>query len=176
MRAQLEKLKLIIFDVDGVMTDGKLIMGPDGYELIEFFVLDGAGIHLLKYADYKVAVITGRNSQIIVQRAKYLNIDDVYINQLFKIDSYNELKKKYNLKDEAIAYMGDDVLDIPVMKAAGYSVTVPHAVQKVKEVADYITTNPGGNGAVREFVEKLLIETDRYDKLLHEILVERKAK
>ena len=173
MKAQLEKLKILIFDVDGVMTDGKLIMGPNGYELIEFFVLDGAGIHLAKYAGYKVAVITGRNSQIILQRGKYLEIDDVYINQFHKIDAYIELKEKYRLKDEEISFMGDDVLDIPVMQVAGFSVTVPHAVPKVKEVADYITINQGGNGAVREFIDKILNETGKYDEILHKLLVER---
>ena len=174
MSERLGKLKLLIFDVDGVMTDGKIIMGPSGYELIEFFVLDGAGIHLAKYAGYKIAVITGRNSQIIVQRAKYLDIDDVYINQFYKIDAYTELKEKYKLKDEEISFMGDDVLDIPVMKAAGFAVSVPHAVPKVKEVADYITTKQGGNGAVREFIEKILNETGKYDEILHQIFVERR--
>lgn len=176
MKLRLEKLKLLIFDVDGVMTDGKLIMGPDGYEQIEFFVLDGAGLHLAKNAGYTLAVITGRNSQIIVERGKHLDIDDVYINQFYKIDSYNELKKKYDLDDEEISYMGDDVLDIPVMKVAGFSITVPHAVKEVKDVADYVTTKPGGNGAVREFVDILLHETGKYEKLLHKIFVERKGR
>lgn len=176
MKSRLEKLKLLIFDVDGVMTDGKLIMGPSGYEQIEFFVLDGAGLHLAKNAGYILAVITGRNSQIIVERGKHLDIDDVYINQFYKIDSYNELKKKYDLDDEEISYMGDDVLDIPVMKVAGFSITVPHAVKEVKDVADYVTTKPGGNGAVREFVDILLHETGKYEKLLHKIFVERKGR
>lgn len=175
MKRQLEKLKLLIFDVDGVMTDGKLIMGPDGHEQIEFFVLDGAGIHLAKYAGYKIALITGRNSKIILERAKYLDIDDVYINQFYKIDAYNELKSKYKLDDDEIAYMGDDVLDIPVMEVVGYSVTVPHAVQEVKEIADFITTKQGGNGAVREFVDKILHEVGRFDEILHKILVERRG-
>lgn len=175
MKMQLEKLKLLIFDVDGVMTDGKLIMGPNGHEQIEFFVLDGAGIHLAKYAGYKIALITGRNSRIIIERAKYLEIEDVYINQFYKIDAYDELKAKYGLDDDQIAYMGDDILDIPVMKVVGYAVTVPHAPQEVKEVADYVTTKQGGNGAVREFVDKLLHEIGVYDDILHRILVERRG-
>ena len=175
MKSQLEKLKMLIFDVDGVMTDGKLIMGPDGHEQIEFFVLDGAGIHLAKYAGYKIALITGRNSKIIVERAKYLEIEDVYINQFYKIDAYNELRAKYKLKDEEISYMGDDVLDIPVMEVVGYSITVPHAVPEVKEAADYITSKPGGNGAVREFIDKLLHEIGVYDDIIHKLLVERRG-
>ncbi|HLB59477.1 MAG TPA: HAD hydrolase family protein [Bdellovibrionota bacterium] len=169
MKNTLKKLKLLIFDCDGVMTDGKLIMGPDGYEQIEFFVLDGAGIHLANYAGYKVAVISGRSSKIILERAKFLDIHDVYINQFYKLNAYQDLKKKYGFKDEEIMYMGDDVLDIPVLKVAGFSVTVPHAVKEVKAVADYVTKLPGGGGAVREIIDVILQETGKRKSLLETI-------
>ena len=120
MKYDIKKVKMIISDVDGVWTDGAIYKGKDGIELKRFCVMDGAGVVLLREAKMELALISGRYSDATAERAKELKIENVYNGTLNKIPPYLTLKEKYNLKDEEIAYIGDDMIDIPIMAIANF--------------------------------------------------------
>ncbi|WP_345780597.1 HAD-IIIA family hydrolase [Sulfurihydrogenibium sp.] len=166
LREKAEKVKWFVFDVDGVLTDGKIVYDSEGRELKHFCVKDGIGIHMLNLSGFKTAIITGRNSEIVNKRAMELKITEVFQNSSNKLDHYNFLKEKYSLKDEEILYIGDDVVDIPVLKRAGFPVTVPSAPKEVKNFALYITSKKGGNGAVREVIDLVLKLQNKYDHII----------
>lgn len=157
---------MVITDVDGVLTDGSIYKGPDGMELKRFNVSDGAGVAIARAANLRMAIISGRHSDATEQRAKELKIEDVYNGSLNKVAPYEEIKTKYNLKDENIAYIGDDLIDIPVMELAGIPIAVSNAFEPVKEAAVYVTITAGGDGAFREAVTWILKETRQYEKAL----------
>lgn len=169
LRSALSKIRLVITDVDGVLTDGSIYKGPDGLELKRFNVSDGAGAAIARAADLKIAIISGRYSEATAQRAKELNIEDVFNGSLNKIGPYEEIKSKYSLEDENIAYIGDDLIDIPVMELAGIPIAVSNAVKPVKETAVYVTETAGGDGAFREAVTWILNETGLYEKALESL-------
>ena len=160
------KIKLIIADVDGVLTDGTIIKGSDDLELKKFCVQDGTGVVMAKTVGIHLAVISGRFSIATKSRMDELNINDVYNGVLNKLIPYEELKIKYNLFDNQIAYIGDDLIDIPIMEKVGFSAAVQNAYPEVKEIADYITKSNGGEGAFREFVEFLLKSMGIYNLCL----------
>jgi len=151
-----KKIKVFIMDVDGVLTDGKVIYTKNGEEIKEFCVQDGLGIGLLKVIGIKTAVITGRKSEILEKRIKDLKIDILFQGKIKKEEAYEEIKKIFNVNDENILFIGDDVIDIPVLKKVGISVAVKNAIPEVKKICDYITKKSGGNGAVREVINLLL--------------------
>ncbi len=153
---QAKKIKVFIMDVDGVLTDGKVIYTKNGEEIKEFCVQDGLGIGLLKAVGIKTAVITGRKSEILERRINDLKIDLLYQGKIKKEGAYEEIKNKFGVHDENVLFIGDDVIDIPVLKKVGIAVAVSNAVPKVKEICDYITKNKGGKGAVREVIDLLL--------------------
>jgi len=155
------KIKLFITDVDGVLTDGSLILGNNGEEFKSFNSQDGMGIKLLQKNDIKVAIITGRSSKIVENRAEELDIKEVYQGIDDKIKTFNNLLDKYSLNSNEVSYIGDDLNDLPVLNEVGLSFTVSNGVDKVKENVDYITEKSGGKGAVREAVELILnIQSD----------------
>lgn len=154
--AAAKKIKLLILDVDGVMTDGSIILDNYGNELKSFHVRDGHGIKMLMKAGIQVALITGRQSKVVEKRAHELGIRDVFQKCYDKKIAYDELAKKYSLDDSEIAYVGDDIIDIPVLKKSGLPVVVADADDEVKAFAQLITTKEGGRGAVREFCDLLL--------------------
>ncbi len=156
MGQNIAKIKLIICDVDGVLTDGKIILGNNGEELKAFHVRDGLGINLAQKQGIKFAIITGRISKIVEIRAKELNIIDVYQGIDDKLTVFKKIKKKYDLTESEIAYIGDDVNDIPILKKVGFAVTVADGVNEAKKYSDYITTRKGGQGAVREIIDFIL--------------------
>jgi 3-deoxy-D-manno-octulosonate 8-phosphate phosphatase (KDO 8-P phosphatase) len=149
-------IKLIIFDVDGVMTDGTITYDSEGREYKSFNVRDGVGIVTAIKKGIRVAVITGRHSFMVARRCKELGIRDVYQGAGNKLEVYEMLKAKYNLKDEEIAVMGDDIPDLPVLKRAGISGAPADAVEMVKKNVTFISSLPGGRGAVREFIDYIL--------------------
>jgi 3-deoxy-D-manno-octulosonate 8-phosphate phosphatase (KDO 8-P phosphatase) len=151
-----KKIKLLILDVDGVLTDGSIILDNFGNELKSFHVRDGHGIKMLMKAGIHVALITGRQSKVVEIRAHELGIRDVFQKCYDKKIAYDELAKKYSLDDSEIAYVGDDIIDIPVLKRSGLSVVVADADHETKAFAQFITTKEGGRGAVREFCDLLL--------------------
>ena len=157
---QIQKLaknvKLLILDVDGVLTDNGLYLDDKGIESKRFNVVDGMGIWLAHKAGIKVALISGRPSKATQFRASQLRIKHVYLGQPDKIKAYRRLRTNLKLKDDQIAYMGDDILDVPLLKQVGLPICVRNANPKVKRFARLVTKAKGGDGAVREVVEMLL--------------------
>ena len=162
MTADLSKIKLLLLDVDGVMTDGRITYGNDGSETKAFDVKDGHGLKLLQRAGIRVGIITGRQSEIVSRRAAELGIELVYQGAKDKSLPFNEIMQKLDLSPEEIAYVGDDIIDLPVMRKVGFAATVADAADDVKPFADMITKRPGGRGAVREICDFLLKESGRW--------------
>ena len=158
---------MIISDIDGVWTDGTFYKGTDGQEFKKFNVNDGVGVAMLRAAGYKIALISGRFSPATKYRAQELKIEDVYNGGLNKIHAYEELKTKYNLVDSEIAYVGDDLIDIPVMEKVGVPIAVANAIQDVKEISIYTTKIAGGFGAFREAISWLINEQGRMEEVLN---------
>jgi 3-deoxy-D-manno-octulosonate 8-phosphate phosphatase (KDO 8-P phosphatase) len=150
------KIKLLILDVDGVLTDNSLYLDDKGIESKKFNVTDGMGIWLASKAGIEVALISGRPSRATELRALHLKIKHVYLGEPDKISVYQKLKRSLNLKDNQIAYMGDDILDVHVLKRVGLPICVKNANPKVKKFAKLVTEAKGGEGAVREVVDMIL--------------------
>lgn len=151
-----KRIRLIAFDVDGVMTDGTLFLADDGQEYKGFNSLDGHGLKMLKASGIELAIITGRSSRVVEYRAKNLGIDIVHQGAHDKLVVYEALCRELDLPCEDTAYMGDDVVDLPVMRRAGLALTVPAAPDLVKAYSHYTTQRAGGQGAVREVCELLM--------------------
>jgi 3-deoxy-D-manno-octulosonate 8-phosphate phosphatase (KDO 8-P phosphatase) len=149
-------VKLLILDVDGVLTDGKVVLGTGGMELKQFHTLDGFGIARAQDGGLIVALITARVSEAVETRALELGIKDFLQGRRDKREAYGHLLEKYGLGDDQVAYVGDDLFDLPVLERAGLKVAVANASTAVKRVADYVTIADGGRGAVREVVDLLL--------------------
>jgi 3-deoxy-D-manno-octulosonate 8-phosphate phosphatase (KDO 8-P phosphatase) len=156
IKEKLKGIKLLILDVDGVMTDGRIIMDNEGRELKNFDVRDGHGIKILQRYGIKVAILTGRKSKVVDYRAKDLEIRDVYQGALNKKEVFGRILKKHKLSASAVAFLGDDIVDIPVLKSVGFSAAVADAIDVVKKSVDYVTGHKGGHGAVREICEMIL--------------------
>jgi 3-deoxy-D-manno-octulosonate 8-phosphate phosphatase (KDO 8-P phosphatase) len=151
-----EKIKLLVLDVDGVLTDGKIILDGGHNELKSFHVRDGHGIRMLIRAGINVALITGRYSKVVERRAKELGIGEIFQKCHDKKTAYRQLAEKYSLLDSEIAYVGDDIVDISVLKMCGLPVAVSDAEDEVKSSVRMITKRGGGKGAVREVCDFLL--------------------
>lgn len=147
---------MVIMDVDGVLTDGRIVLGSGGEELKFFHVQDGLATSLAQRGGLKLAIISARISKVTSRRAEELKIKDVYQIRDGKLRAYEEIKRKYNLQDEEIAYIGDDLHDLPLLKRVGLGVAVRNGRREVKKVAHYLTRNPGGKGAVREVIDLIL--------------------
>lgn len=156
LQNKLKGVKMLILDVDGVLTDGKLIYNSDGIELKAFDVKDGYGLVRLKQSGVKIGIITAKSSSIVETRAKDLGVDALYQNAGDKLTAYNDIKEKYGITDHEIAYIGDDVPDLVVLRKTGVPIAVHDAVEAVKRASVYITKKCGGNGAVREVAEFIM--------------------
>jgi len=156
MIERVQSILLLILDVDGVMTDGKIIMDDAGRETKNFNVKDGHGIKMLIRYGVDVAIVTGRKSGVIEHRARDLGITEVHQNILNKVEVLNGILRNRNLNHEQVAYIGDDVVDIPLLRRVGFSAAVADAVPEVKASVNYITKKTGGNGAVREICDLIL--------------------
>lgn len=154
---KLAKIKMLILDVDGVMTDGGILMDSDGREMKKFNVRDGHGLVMIQRHGIQVAILTGRTSAVVEHRARDLRISEVYQGALNKKEVFATILEKNRLAPEEIAYMGDDIVDIPVLKMVGFSAAVADALDVVKRSVDFVTVQPGGKGAVREVCEMLLM-------------------
>jgi len=161
-----KKLKLLILDVDGVLTDGKLFFDNQGNEYKSFHARDGHGIKLLRQTGVEVAVISGRKSASVALRMKNLGIEHVYQGHEHKVAAFNEIIEKLAITPEQAAHVGDDVLDLPVMIRAGLAIAVNDANFAVKQRADWITTLPGGQGAVREVCDLIMQAQGTFDSVL----------
>ncbi len=154
------RVSFLLLDVDGVMTDGKIYLDNDGRETKAFNIYDGSGIHHVRKLGIQVGIITGRDSRVVTHRAKELGITEVHQGVLNKIKVYEKILSTYALKDEDFAYVGDDIIDLPVLTRVGFSVSVPNAHLEVKQKVDWITTKAGGHGAVREVTDLLISARD----------------
>lgn len=162
-----KKLKLLILDVDGVLTDGKLFFDNDGNEYKSFHVQDGHGIKMLRQTGVEVAVISGRKSRSVAVRMNNLGIEHVYQGHENKIAAFNEIIDKIGVTPEQTAYVGDEVIDLPIMIRVGLSIAVNDANFVVKERADWCTTFPGGQCAVREVCDFIMQAQGSFDEMLN---------
>jgi len=149
-------IKLLILDVDGVLTDGAIILDNEGNEYKSFHVRDGHGIKMLIHAGIHVAIITGRHSKVVERRAHELGITEVFQKCHDKRIAYRKLIEQYSLKDSEVAYIGDDIVDAPIMALAGLPVAVSDATEDTKKYALLVTKSRGGRGAVREVTDFIL--------------------
>ena len=163
-----KKIKLIIMDVDGTLTDGKIHIGENGELFKSFNCRDGFGINVANKIGMKTAILTGRNSICTTNRAKELGISSVKQGHMDKRDAYKELKSEFNLNDEEIAYIGDDIIDLPVFVQVGLKIAVGDADFELQERADIITEKIGGNGAVRDAIEFILKSQGKWEKIIEE--------
>jgi 3-deoxy-D-manno-octulosonate 8-phosphate phosphatase (KDO 8-P phosphatase) len=153
---RIQAIRLIAFDVDGILTDGGLYLTDSGEEFKRFNSLDGHGLKMLKASGVEIAIITGRTSRCVELRAKNLGITRLYQGVEDKWGAMQTLLAELKLAPDAAAYMGDDVVDLPVMRRVGFSITVPNSPQAVRDHAHYLTQRDGGHGAVRETCELIL--------------------
>ncbi len=163
---QASQVKLFVLDVDGVLSDGKIIYDANGVETKNFHVQDGFGIECLHKAGIKTAIITGRSSPIVEKRAKELKITHFMQGRPDKLEALNEVLADGNISLAECAYMGDDWVDIKAMQAVGFCATVPNAHGEVIKRASMVTTHAGGHGAVREVCDIILKATGHYNTLL----------
>ena len=165
MENQLARIKLLLLDVDGVLTDGRIIYDNHGNELKAFDVKDGHGLKMVQRAGIKVGIITGRRSAVVSRRAQELGIEILYQGALRKLEPYLEILSAQNLTDQQVAYVGDDIVDLPILHRVGFSATVADAVPDLFPYVDYVATRPGGGGAVREICDLLLRASGQWDEI-----------
>ena len=151
-----KEIRWLILDVDGVLTDGGVILIGETLEAKRFDIQDGMGVTLARAAGLKVGIITGRNSEVVARRARELHIDEVMQGYFYKLEALQILLQKHALSPQQVAYMGDDIQDLPVLEAVGVPIAVKNARPEVKEKCLYVTNAEGGHGAVREAIEWLL--------------------
>lgn len=155
-RTALKKIKMLLLDVDGVMTDGGIYFSESGDEMKKFNIQDGYGIVKFRRTGREVGIITGRVSKIVARRAEELGITEVHQNLENKLAAFEAIKQKTGLPDEAFAYVGDDEFDLPVLVRVGFSAAPANAVPSVAKKVDFVTKRNGGDGAVREVIELIL--------------------
>ncbi len=163
-------IKLLICDVDGVLTDGNLHIGPEGIKHLSFSVHDGFGLKLLMASGIEVAIVTVLASPIVDTRMKQLGIKHYFKNQHDKCAAYEDLRQRFDLKDEQIACVGDDFVDLPMIRRAGLGIAVADAAEGVQKQATWVTTRKGGDRAVREICEFIMHAQNTYDDALKHYL------
>jgi 3-deoxy-D-manno-octulosonate 8-phosphate phosphatase (KDO 8-P phosphatase) len=156
MEERLKKISLLLLDVDGVLTDGRIIFDNNGTETKSFDVKDGHGLKLLQRVGIRVGLITGRQSEVTRHRAQELAIDIVHQGAKNKLIPYQQILAELGLADEQVAYVGDDVIDLPVLRRVGFAATVADACDEVKPYVHYVSRRAGGRGAVREICDLIL--------------------
>jgi 3-deoxy-D-manno-octulosonate 8-phosphate phosphatase (KDO 8-P phosphatase) len=160
------RVRIAIFDVDGVLTDGRLFYGDNGQEYKAFHSRDGLGMNMLRASGVEVAIITARNSDVVRHRAKNLGITHVYQGAEDKLSAYLHLLENTGVTPEQTAYMGDDVVDLPILRRSGLALTVPGAPDIVRDAVHYITRLEGGMGAAREACEVIMRAQDTWEAQL----------
>lgn len=165
----LRKIKVIISDVDGVMTDGGIILGTDGQEYKRYDVKDGMGVTMARKAGLKACIITGRKSESVTIRGKELKFDGVYQGYFNKVEAYQVMKREFVLEDENFLHLGDDLLDLPLFEIVGFSVSPADGIKQVRTKVDYVTTASGGRGALRETVELVLEAQGKLEEVIKEL-------
>ncbi|MGA2586675.1 MAG: HAD hydrolase family protein [Candidatus Aminicenantales bacterium] len=157
------RIKMVLTDVDGTLTDGRLAVLPDGEEVKSYDVKDGMGVLLAQLADLKFGIITGKNSKALEKRAERLKISEIHQGAVDKMPVFKKILEKYGLEPEEVAYIGDDLGDLEVMKSVGLAAAVGDAHRLVKRYAHYICEKDGGRGAFREFIEFIIGAQKKWD-------------
>jgi 3-deoxy-D-manno-octulosonate 8-phosphate phosphatase (KDO 8-P phosphatase) len=170
MKANLADIRLLVLDVDGVLTDGSILIDADGRESKAFNSVDGHGIRLWRRAGLEVAFISGRAADAVNHRAKDLQVEYVFQDCHDKMPVLEKLLEQQGLSPQHVAVVGDDLPDLPMMRCAGFAAAVSNAVDEVKQHADYVATRSGGHGAVREVIEYILKNTGKWDQLMKRYL------
>ncbi|MDP8299033.1 MAG: HAD-IIIA family hydrolase [Candidatus Tantalella remota] len=160
-----KKIKILVLDVDGVLTDGKIIYGNYGDEIKNFDVSDGLGVYLVRKAGMKCVILTAKTSRVVAKRTKELRIDKLYQGFHYKIDALRKIRRQFRVTDDQICFVGDDLIDIPVLKRVGLAVSPPGAMEEVKPFSHLITEKNGGRGAVREVCDFLLKAQGKWDEV-----------
>jgi 3-deoxy-D-manno-octulosonate 8-phosphate phosphatase (KDO 8-P phosphatase) len=166
MEEKAKKVKLLIVDVDGVLTDGRIIYSDSGDQLKFFDVTDGMGLALFSRAGLKSAILTAKGSRLVSRRSKDMHVDKVYQNAHRKLEVFKKILSDFSVTPEEVCFIGDDVVDVPVLKKVGLAVSVPNAVPEVKNEAHYITKRKGGRGAVREIIDIILKSQGKWDEVM----------
>ena len=166
------RVKLLVLDVDGVLTNGQIIYGSGGAELKVFHAQDGLGVSVARRAGLATAIITGRESEMVRRRGSELHMVDVYQKALDKVASLRELCARRGLSLAETGYVGDDLNDLPAMRLAGFAAAVANAVPEVKQHAHYVAAHEGGRGAVREIIEFILRAQDKWDAVVAQYLAD----
>lgn len=161
-----KKIRLIIFDVDGVLTDGSLFLGDDGQEYKAFNSRDGHGMKMLQHTGVEIGIITGRSSKVVSLRMQSLGVRHVFQGQLEKLPAYEKLKQDLGLEDGEIGYVGDDVVDLPIMRRVGLAIAVQDAHRLVKQHAHWQTPSEGGRGAARDVCELVMEAQENLESAL----------
>jgi len=166
IREKAKKVKLLLLDVDGVLTDGRIIYDSEGRELKFFNVQDGLGVRLLEISGVKIALVTTRRSPVLERRVKDMGVDRIYEGILRKTGVLDQILDTYQVRRDEVCYVGDDLVDLGIMRLVGFPVAVKNACQEVKDAASYVTERKGGEGAVREVSELILKVKGTWDRAL----------
>lgn len=170
------RVRLLVLDVDGVLTDGRLLYGPEGELIKAFDVKDGLGLKLLMREGIEVAIISARNAPALRRRLTELGVARLYLGRSDKESALGELLGELSMSPDEVAYCGDDVLDLPVLRRVGLSIAPADAHPKVQDEVGWITDRPGGRGAVREIADWLLEARGRLDAAVEELLESKAGK
>jgi len=165
LQKRAEQIELLLLDVDGVLTDGRLIMGTDGNEAKAFHARDGLGIRLAQRGGIMIGLISGRESSVVSDRAEELYITEVHQRVFDKLERFKEVLERLNLTPEKVCFMGDDLVDLPVLRIVGLAAAPADAMDEVLEHAHYVTRKPGGAGCVRELVDLLLKARGKWESV-----------
>ena len=160
-----KRIRLLLVDVDGVLTDGRITYGSGGLEVLSFHVRDGLALKVAQASGITVGLLSGRKSEALLRRAEELCLGEVYTGVEDKVGVYRQLLKRYRLEDAEVAYMGDDLPDLPLLRQVGLAIVVADAPAEVRSAAHVVTSLPGGRGAVREAVEWLLKSRGVWDRV-----------
>lgn len=166
MSGNLQRIRFLLMDVDGVLTDGRFGLRPSGEEIKFFSIYDGLGIELARKAGLEIGFISGRSSSEVSARAKELGVKTVIQGCKDKLKDFDRILKKNKLQPNEIAYIGDDLPDIPLLKRVGFAAAPQNAAEPVKFYVHYVTRARGGDGAVREVVDHLLKTTGKWDQII----------
>lgn len=168
-----KKIKLLVLDVDGVLTDGRIIYGNYGDELKFFDVQDGFGLSLWQRAGFKTVIITAKKSKIVIKRSKEMKIAKVYQNAFNKLEAYKKILKNFKVKNKEVCYIGDDLIDLPILTMVGLAVSVPSAAEEVLSKVHYVTRRGGGRGAVREVIDFILKSQGKWEQVTNKYFKSR---
>lgn len=160
------RVRLVLFDVDGVLTDGRILLDSNGVESRSFFVRDGLGIRVGQQAGLRFGIISGRDSRVVAQRAAELGIDEVHQGIHDKLGRLQEIRSRLEFELDQICFVGDDLIDLPVMHRVGFAAAPADAADEARDAAHYVTRCAGGRGAVREIIDLLLRAGGKWDEVI----------